>query len=690
MAFLLTIIVNAISSFTISTNFFETVTHNIRLSARFLLVNFMAHRNALIVCGLFLLVGVVVLDDYGMSQDDEVQRAISISTVKYVMGNDAFLQNWNRYYGVAFELPLLFFEFILGLDDSRSIYLSRHLLTHLFFLVGGFFCYLLAYRLFNNRLMALFAMLLFLLHPRMYAHSFINTKDIPFLSMFMIALFLIDRGFRKDTVWAFLLCGVGIGILTNIRILGLMLFVAVLAMRAFDFFYATGREERKHVLITTRGFTLAGVLTLYATWPYLWSDPVGHFIESVTRMAHYPNFVSELFQGERLPSTDLPFYYIPTWFSITTPPVTLLFGIIGLVSIFCRGITHPGDILRNTPLRFRFLLIACFILPVLVVVLLHSTLYDGWRQMYFLYAPFCVLAVFGLHWLVSFFKQKPLRAGIYGLVGAGVCATVVSMILIHPFQQIYFNFLVDKRPGYLEKQYELDYWAVGILQALRDLLEQYPSSPIYVTHPHVRINRNILPKADRERIFVGTGLDRDSANFYVLGYFPEKMQELFIPSMIHKYSIYNSDRLSVAKMNLSRTGEDAAEVWRKTYRSAVSRNPLFRSNFDVYFNENERTLTYIKESCRADDIIPTFLLHVFPVDPNDLTDEFRQYGYGSYHFFFREHGVIFDGKCVVTINLPKYRIARVRTGQYLPYPPSLHVALSRKIWMRDIPFLFDK
>lgn len=657
---------------------------------RNLAINFIAHRSALILCGIFLIVGVVVVDDYGLSQDDKIQRAIAFTTVKYVvLGDDFLLQSWNRYYPVVFELLLMFFEYILGLEDSFSIYLSRHLLTHLFFLISGFCCYLLVHRLFNDRLLALLALLLFLLHPRIYAHSFINTKDLPFLSMFMIALFLIDLGFRKGTARAFLLCGVGIGILTNIRILGVMLFAAVLVMQFFDFFHSIEWEERKHVLITTLKFALAYVLTTYAIWPYLWSDPVGHFIESFTRMAHYPNVVSELFQGRWLLSTDLPFHYIPTWFSITTPPVTLLFGIIGMVSTFSRAITRPDDILRNTSLRFRFLLVACFILPVLAVVLLHSILYDGWRQMYFLYAPFLMLAVFGLHDLASFFKLKPLRAGIYGLIGTSVCATVVSMILIHPFQQIYFNFLVDRTtPGYLGTQYEMDYWGSSSLHALKDLLALYPSSNIYTTQYFVLHNRAILPKADRERIFVATGLDHDSANFSFGGYLPEKMQEFFIPLKVHKYSIYNSDHLSVAKLSLSRTGEAAVDAWRKTYLSAVLRDPIFSSNFDVYFNETSRMLTYIKESCRADDIIPTFLLQVFPADPNDLPDEFRQYGYGSYDFFFREHGVIFDGKCVVTINLPKWKITRIRTGQYLSYPPSLRVSLFRKVWSGDIPFLF--
>ena len=637
---------------------------------RFLLVasSWMPRSWLTLIFGLFLIVGVVVLDDYGISIDEAAQRSIGVATVDYIMqNNDNLLQKWERHYGVAFELSLVFFERILGLEDSRSIYLSRHLVTHLFFLVGGFICYFLAYGLFQNRLLALFAMLLFLLHPHMYAHSFFNTKDIPFLSMFMIALFLINRGFRKDTIGVFLLCGMVIGILTNIRIMGIMLFAAVLAMRVCDFVYASGREEKKHILITSGGFGLVAVLTLYVTWPYIWSDPIRHLIEAFTTMAHFPNNPDELFQGEKLFTKNPPFHYVPTYISITTPPVTLLLGVIGIVSIFGRGFVRPGDIFRNTPLRFEFLLVACFMLPILAVVLMRSTLYNGWRQMYFLYAPFCVLAIFGLHGLVSYSKR--IRFGkwvVYGLVGAGVGATVVSMTLIHPLQHLYFNFLVDRTtPENLIRTYYFNHWGTANRIALKYLTEQYPSSSIYINSGHFRIMNNlaIFSKEDRERIFIGISPDRKSANFSLFDW-PQQMKEIdsFIPSLIYKHKIYNNTILYVTKM--ISINKDTAYARRKTYRTIAPGRLVFSSNFEIYFSEDDRTLIYEKKSCSGKDTIPVFLLHVLPTYSNDLPDEFKQYGYGSYDFFFNEKGIILDGKCVAMVKLPKYEIASIVTGQY--------------------------
>ena len=170
----------------------------------------------------FLLLGFAIVDHYGISSDERISRWNGIQALNAITGKD-ITHDLNTLYGVAFEMLLIPVERLLDLSDTRSIYLSRHILTHLFSLIGGLFCYLLAYRLFGNRLLAAFAMLLFLLHPRLYAHSFFNSKDIPFLSMFMIALYLVHHAFMKGSLGAFALCGVGVAALISLRIMGVIL-----------------------------------------------------------------------------------------------------------------------------------------------------------------------------------------------------------------------------------------------------------------------------------------------------------------------------------------------------------------------------------------------------------------------------------------------------------------------------------
>ena len=624
------------------------------------------HLGAPVVCALFLAVGIAVLDDYGTSVDEYTQRDIAARNASYLLGNeDGLPEDHNRFYGVVFELPLLFVERALGLQDSRDIYLGRHLLTHLFFLTAGFFCYLLVRRLFDDRRLALAALLLFLLHPRLYAHSFFNSKDLPFLSMFMIALYLTHRAFDRDTVRAFLLCGAGAALLAGIRIPGVMLFPAVLALRAADFRYARGWKERKHVLTSGLVFLLAGALTLYAVFPALWRDPAGGFIEAFSTLAHHPTVVTNLFQGELILSTNVPPHYVPTWFAITTPPATLLFGFAGVAAVVHGGVTVPGDVLRNTRLRFGFLLVGALVLPVLAVVLLDSHLYDGWRQMYFLHVPFCLLAVFGLHRLASFFERPSLRAGVYGLAGIGLGAVVVEMARIHPHQQVYFNPLVDRTtPEYLSTRYDMDYWRPSHLQALEYVLERSSASPVYVrNYGNPLRSQLILSPADRRRLAFSPDRDPD---FYVLDHrnhgFTGNGRKRF-PTAVHTRKVYGNTISTVATSDLSLVDEATAGRYREAYRSAAATEPLIRSGFDLHLTG--RTLVWVKEACRPGDLSASFFLMVVPAAADASP---RQRGEGGFVRLADSLGVKLDGRCLALTTLPDYRIRTIRTGQHRYHP----------------------
>ncbi len=655
---------------------------------------------ALAVCAVFTAGGIAVLDDYGVSWDEFYQRDIALETIRYVLGqDDELLSNHDKFYGTTFEMPLLIVERVLGLqDDTRAILLSRHILSHLFFIAGGFFCYLLIRRLFGSPVIALFAMLLFLLHPRLYAESFVNTKDLPLAAMFMVALFLTHRAFRKDTVGAFLLCGLAVGILINIRILGVVLFAAVPAVRALDLLFASG-EGRKHALITSGVFVLAAMFALYATLPYLWANPIERTVEMFVTLSHHPTVFPQLFQGELIMGNDLPPHYIPTWIAITTPPVALLLGVAGIIAVIRRGWASPRGILRHANLKFGFLLIGCLLMTFIAVVVVTPTMYNGWRQTYFLYAPFCALAAFGLHWLASVSGRTGVRATVYTLVGAGILLVVLQMVRIHPYQQAYFNFLVDREtPGLLGDQYPVEYWGTAYLDGLRWLTETYPDSLIHVwgNKGHNLRNRAFLPESARQRIVNKGGSNnwhkhRDRAflpesawqrialkgegeaipDFYVTNHFNNDFHRrkvaVFAP-IVHRREVYNNPVLSVAALNLSAVDDTTADAYRQIYRDAVTGSPVVSgSGFDVYHNESEKTLTYVNESCEPEDVANRFVLSLVPIDANDLPVYLKQRGGNrrTLYFDFGEKGVRFDGKCLMVFRLPDYPIDQISMGHQL-------------------------
>ena len=415
---------------------------------------------ALLGCAVALVVGVAAIDDYGWGIDTGVQRYIAFANLYFMLAPEAYSlpEGPDRFYGVAFEIPLLLAEYAVG-SDARDIILSRYLLTHLLFLAGALCCSLLTYRLFNNRPLAFIALLLFLLHPRLYASSFINSKDLPFLSMFMICLYLTHKAFTKDTLGAFLILGVGVGILVNLRIMGIMLLPAILTMRALDLLPAPRREisGMAHVAATSCVFIAASTSVYYAVSPFIWTDPLASFTSLLQASSKHPNNPDQIFQGNWVNAMHVPPHFVPTWIAITTPPATLLLMAAGAVVTCAQGLARPLRALQNTNLRFGILLIALLAMPIVAVVLVNATIYDGWRHMYFLYAPMCLLAVTGLHWISATTHKLsgPWKAGVYFLVGLGMVTTAVEMVLIHPYQTSYFNFLVDRQtPEHLRSQYE--------------------------------------------------------------------------------------------------------------------------------------------------------------------------------------------------------------------------------------------
>ena len=629
---------------------------------------------ALALCALFALAGVALLDDYGVSLDTPIQRYITAANLEYIRSDDPdalpAIAPADKYYGVAFELPLLLAERALGLNDTRNALLARHLLSHLFFLAGGFFGALLAYRLFGSKWLALFTLLLFLLHPRLYAHSFFNSKDIPALGMLMIALYLTHRAFRRDTIGAFLLAGIGVALAMNLRLTGAMLFPAVLALRGCDLWYAAKNQDgtgRRRVLLTGGAFLLAGAGTLYATTPYLWENPLA-LSDAIAAFARHINPPFQLFQGEIIRPWELPAHYLPTWIAITTPPGVLLLSLAGVAALCGQGIIRPGEALRNTRLRFGLLLAGCFALPLLAVIAVEAHMYDGWRQMYLLYAPLCLLASFGLYYaaMVGGTIRRAARAGAFGLAAAGLAGVVIAMMQLHPHQQIYFNFLVDRNtPEYLRTQYDLEYWAVVHRQALEYLLERHPNTSLYVHswYGQAKDSRAILPAADRKRIILKDkarvdfyiSIDREHAEF-------GRLRGPILRPVVYRGKVYNNTIYTVEAMDPFLADDAAGAAWQKTWAATVSGAPSAYSDFNLYLDGDN--LTYAREPCTRADTAAKFFLHIIPVDAADLPRRRRQHGFENRDFRFDWHGVMFNGKCLATVALPGYAIAGIRTGQF--------------------------
>ena len=137
--------------------------------------------------------------------------------------------------------------------------------------------------------------------------------------------------------------------------------------------------------------------------------------------------------------------------------------------------------------------------------------------------------------------------------------------------------------------------------------------------------------------------------------------------MLHlwvEFRIYNNTALSLLALNLAEVDEATTKPYRDLHQSLAASEPVVRANFDVHLRE--RTLYYIKEKCRPLDTRAYFMLHIVPMDEDDLLERRRQYGFADMEFPFGWTGVRFDGNCLAAMRLPNYDIARITIGQSIP------------------------
>lgn len=487
-----------------------------------------------LVLGFFSLVlalGLSIFPDYGISMDESISHDNGLITLKHVALKlnpdwvaadrqfDRFQtpleEYYDRDYGVAFETPVAFLERLLHYDDAREQYLLRHLCTFLVCFGGMIAVYQLAARRFRDWRIGLLAAVWLLLSPRLFAESFYNDKDAVFMALFAIAtntgIRLLLRPTIGRAVWHALACAITI----DVRIMGILLPLATLVM----FSWRGVRKEANWSQIVIIGVVytaiLCGLVVLF--WPYLWPSPLDNFLAAFEKMSSFRWEGTVLYRGKLEPAADLPWHYVPVWIGITTPILYLITGLLGIVLVIYEVIRQRWRLWANEhQLQDVFFLGLC-IGPLVAVVVLHSVLYDGWRQVYFVYPTFLLLAVRG--WVVALQwwpRQVIWSKLLRGVTVVSLLFTAAQMIYDHPFQNVYFNALVG--PNVIER-FEVDYWGLGYQQDLAYIATHDSRQKIDVYCPGptpAPTALMTLPKEQRERLRLVENLD--SADYFITDY----------------------------------------------------------------------------------------------------------------------------------------------------------------------------
>lgn len=471
-----------------------------------------------------LVAGRFTYKDYGFTVDEAVERSTCLINYQYIVhtlfGQDLNISDQpletykDRHYGVALQLPMVVLEHITGFTmPLRDVFLFRHLWTFLVCLSGWVCFYLFLEKILKSRWLSLLGFLMLALYPRFWGEQFTNIKDLVFTATCCYALLGTVLCLEHEGRWLWETLGAFLfALCANTRIIGLVFPLLLLGYRVLrDGVLAPVWKERGTGRFLLRCARHAASLLLFLLFymlitPAAWTSPLKFLGETLGEFSDYNVWPGTVyFLGNQYSGSGLPWYYLPVWLGVSVPLWYLLAMLVGIAQAANAVMHNRRELccfLRSSLLgrgRWFVLCLIVAVLPVAAAILMHSTLYNGWRHMYFLFPEIVVLAVFGIQRLFRLLHGLRLRCLVAGGMALLLAGQICWTVWMHPFEKLYFNFIGRAMADHLET----DYWYESCYSQVMHILEADSSHRITLStnsFSNLTVN-NYLYSQDSERFY---------------------------------------------------------------------------------------------------------------------------------------------------------------------------------------------
>jgi hypothetical protein len=434
---------------------------------------------ALLLFGTLIVLVAVTFKDYAISNDEEVQQRYGEMIIAYYASgfvDQALFHFRNLYlYGGLFDVIAVGLEKLLPLD----MYEVRHLLTALCG-VGGLAAVWATTRAIAGSRAGLLAALSLAVCGTWYGAMFNHTKDIPFASAVMGALWLlvlIGRELPRPRWHLVVLFGVLCGCALGIRVLGVFLISYAAVAIAIHAPVGRGLPLRqtlsfvaRSALPLTASFIIA-YLIMIAAWPWAALSPLNP-LRGLTDFVDFNYPIQTILAGHVYHMGEVPRWYVPTYMAIKLT-LWLLFG-AGLGLVFAvlprRAVQRTNQTTDNTWRKETALMAFAAFAPLISEVIIDGPAFTGMRHFLFTVPPIAVLAGLGLNGMLSrlenFDRLAATAAAAVVVLGLGWNAN--TLYQLHPDEYLFFNPLVGGLAG-ASRNYDTDYWVNTMPEAVSDL-----------------------------------------------------------------------------------------------------------------------------------------------------------------------------------------------------------------------------
>lgn len=379
-----------------------------------------------------------------------------------------------QFYGQSVDNFTALVNRVFAIDNE---FITRHFTGAFFFLLLLLFSGLIGKQITGSYWTSAIVVISLLLTPRLFGQAFGNLKDIPFAAGYVAGIYFMLTFLKElpKPKWSSAIyVGLAIAFTCSVRIGGLILFaylglglVAILISKPFSPKYIISTKSY-FVRLLGQGLAIAliGYFASLLFWPYALQNIVHHPMESLSVMEHYKVSIKQIFEGNVIWSTNMPWDYLIKWIAISTPEFLIL-GFIYFIAFLTYKFSKP----MSEQLFFELFLFFTLLFPIGYVIAIKSNLYSGIRQMLFVIPILVVLASVGFYTLLKWKKKSTIRTiAIGGFLGL-LFLPLKHQASTFPADYIYFN-AISGGNSKAWSNYEYDYYFHGMKEATEYLLTE--------------------------------------------------------------------------------------------------------------------------------------------------------------------------------------------------------------------------
>jgi hypothetical protein len=477
---------------------------------------------------IIFLFGYSIYPDYGISIDEDNSRINGFVSLKYVLelfsldlldklNQIITVPNIQEYKeqgnGVVFEMPLAFIEIFFGIKNIRDIYLIRHLSTFIIFFISLIYFFLILKKRFKSYIFGMLGVFFLLISPRIFAQSFYNSKDIVFMSLNIINLYYGIKYLEKSNFKNGLMFSIFTGLSVGTRLLGIYLPVLICFIKITQILRSNKKKIIEFIKLSIIIFFL--LLFIYLFWPYLWSNPFINFYSAFANIGNHEVGIYNFFLGQYIPVEFVPWYYTFVWIFISTPITHLILFLLGF-SFFVKRLinrilkidekkTH-NDLWRGKDEKIDVILFMNIFIPILSIIIMHSSLYTGWRHMFFIYPSFVFFIIYTIKMINALYVKNKHKLIVLSVIF--LLPTIFWMYKNHPYQYTYFNSIYKKN---FNKFFDMDYWGLTNYHSIKYILKKNKQNDQIaigiIGNGDLNLSRSFLSKSEKEKIVISENLD---------------------------------------------------------------------------------------------------------------------------------------------------------------------------------------